>query len=561
MRERKIIIIGGVAGGASAAARLRRLDEKAEIIMLERGGYISFANCGLPYYIGQVIPERDSLLVQTPDQMKARFNLDVRIHSEVRKIEPREQWIEVKGPDGGIYRETYDELILSPGAGPLRPPIPGLSELPSFSVRNMEDIDSIYNYINTHKPKKGVVVGGGFVGLEMAENLFRLGIRVTLVEKQPQVLPPLDYEMAAIVHEHIREKGMELILGDGLKSCTKKGNSGEALLLSGRKIQTDFLVLALGVKPEVNLAKAAGLEIGRLGGIRVNEKFQTSTPHIYAIGDAIEVRDFVTGQPTLIPLAGPANKQGRMLADILCGQTRAYNGTQGTAIVQIFDLAAATTGSNEKTLVQAGLPYQVSYTHPASSATYYPGAQPLHIKLLFHPQTGKLYGGQVVGQTGVDKRIDDLAAAIRHGDTVSDLALQEYAYAPPFSSAKDPINLAGYVADNIVQGNLKVIHWQEIDRLNQTSAWILDVCTPEEYAEGHIQEAVNIPADELRGRLSEIPKDKEIVIYCKVGLRGYVAYRMLTQHGFTRVRSLSGGWLTYAPVARENALRLACTAR
>lgn len=548
---KKVLIVGGVAGGASAAARLRRLDESAEIIMFERGEYVSFANCGLPYYVGEVIAERKKLLVQTPENFKARFNIDVRVNSEVTRIFPDKKQVEVREKDGRTYIETYDYLILSPGASPVRPPIPGIEAENIFTVRTIPDVDRIKDFIEKAKPKRAVVVGGGFIGLEMAENLHARGIKTTIVELLDQVMAPLDFEMAAIVHGHIRAAGVDLVLKDGVKAFINENNlTKEVELQSGRRLPADLVVLAIGVKPEVKLAKEAGLEIGKRGGIRVNEKLQTSDPYIFAIGDAIEVKDFVTGQYTLIPLAGPANKQGRIVADVIAGRDAKYEGTQGTAIVKIFDCVAASTGANEKTLKRLGIPHAVSFTHPGSHAGYYPGSTTMSIKLIFDPETGKVLGAQIVGKEGVDKRIDVIASAIRRGDTVFDLQELELAYAPPFSSAKDPVNMAGYVAGNIITGDMPVIQWHEIENLDRQNTVILDVRTKAEYELGHIEGSVNIPVDELRTRLSEIPRDKEIVVYCQVGLRAYIATRILMQNGY-KVKNLSGGWKTYKAAMDE----------
>lgn len=544
--SKKVLIVGGVAGGASAAARLRRLDETMEIILFERGEHISYANCGLPYYIGGVITDRNHLLVQTPEGMKGRFEIDVRTQSEVTRIFPEEKRVEVQEATGRIYRESYDQLILSPGAAPVRPPIPGIAEVETFSIRNVSDIDQIKHFVDERSPQSAVVIGGGFIGLEMAENLHARGIKTTIVEMSDQVMAPLDYEMAAILHDHIFSKGVDLILEDGVQAFAKKDDKTVLTLQSGQTIETDLVILAIGVKPEIKLAKEAGLDIGELGGIKVNDKLQTSNPDIYAIGDAIEVKHFVTGQPALLPLAGPANKQGRIVADIICGRESRYNGTQGTSIAKIFDLVAASTGANEKLLRKIGIPYLVSFTHSGSNAGYYPGAMKLSTKLLFDPK-GRILGAQIVGSQGVDKRIDDIAGAIRQGGTVYDLQEFELAYAPPFSSAKDPVNMAGYVAGNILSGDMEIIHWHELQEKNPQEICLIDVRTIEERKPGFIPKSIHIPIDELRGRLEEIPRDKEIIVYCEIGLRGYLAYRILTQHGFTRVKNLSGGWQTYKP--------------
>ena len=543
---KKVLIVGGVAGGASAAARLRRLDEEMEIIIFERGEHISYANCGLPYYVSGIIAERDALLVQTPEGMQKRFGIDVRIYSEVTRIFPEEKVIEIQEVNGKLYRESYDQLILSPGAAPLRPPIPGIDDVQALVVRNVTDIDLIKRYIDEQQPQTAAVVGGGFIGLEMAENLQARGIDTTIIEMSNQVMAPLDFEMAAILHEHIFNKGVNLILEDGVKSFVKKENTTVITLQSGEQIQTDLTILAIGVKPEIKLAKEAGLTIGDLGGIKVNERLQTSDPNIFAVGDVIEVKHFVTGQAALLPLAGPANKQGRIVADVIAGRNSQYKGTQGTSIAKVFDLAAASTGANEKLLNKSGIPYEVSFTHSSSNAGYYPGSTRLSIKLIFE-RGGRILGAQIVGSQGVDKRIDDIAGVIRRQGTVYDLQELELAYAPPFSSAKDPVNMAGYVAENIINGDFRTIHWHELRKTNKENVCIVDVRTEEERKAKFIPGSLHIPIDDLRSRLSELPQNKDIVVYCEIGLRGYLAYRILTQHGFTQVKNLSGGWVTYYP--------------
>ncbi|MGE5403765.1 MAG: FAD-dependent oxidoreductase [Candidatus Saccharibacteria bacterium] len=544
----RILIVGGVAGGASAAARLRRLDEFSEIIMFERGEDISFANCGLPYYVGGVIPRRDSLLVQTPRAMKARFNIDVRTMSEVTRIDPRSQEIEVKDLVGGsVVREKYDYLILSPGAAPIKPPLPGIDLGNVFSVRNIPDCDRILMYVDANKPQRAAVIGGGFIGLEMAENLRAQGLKVSVVEMSDQVMPPLDAEMAALVHRYLRSRGIDLYLGDGAVSLDGDKLVHQLTLKSGKTLDTDIVVMGIGVNPEVKLAQEAGLTIGPAGGIEVDEFLRTSDPKIYAVGDAIQVKSFVGGQQVMIPLAGPANKQGRIAADNICGRAAKYEGTLGTSIAKLFDMSIAATGVNEKMLIKLNMNYQVSFTHPAPHATYYPGGAPMSMKLVFSPETGDLYGAQIVGFDGVDKRIDVLATAIRKGLTVLDLQELELAYAPPFSSAKDPVNMAGYVAGNIVKGDAEIVHWHEIEKLRESGSLIIDVRTPGEFHSGAIAGAVNIPVDDLRGRMNEIPKDQPVIIYCRVGLRGYIACRMLKQYGYDNVKNLSGGYLTYDP--------------
>lgn len=553
---RKVVIVGGAAGGASAAARLRRLDENAEIVLLERGEYISYASCGLPYYIGEVIPERENLLVQTPERFKAWFRIDVRTNSEVTRIFPDEKEVEVREKSGHTYREPYDYLLLAPGAAPARPPIPGVDSENVFTLRTIPDADRIKEFLEREKPSRAVVVGGGFVGIEVAENFHRKGLATTIVETLDQVLPPLDFEMAAIVHHHIRNAGIELILKDGVKAFVTAGKRVvEVELQSGRRIPADIVLLAVGVRPEVKLAKEAGLALGEHGGIVVNERLQTSDPHIFAIGDAIEVRDVVTGRSTLVPLASPANKQGRIVADIIAGREAKYEGAQGTAIVKVFNCVAAFTGANEKTLKRLGIPYNAAHTHGESHAGYYSGAAPMALKVLFDPQTGKLLGAQVVGGEGVDKRIDVLATVLRREGTVFDLQELELAYAPPFSSAKDPVNIAGYVAGNIVRGDVAVIHWHELEGLDRSRTVVLDVRTKEERQNGYIEGSLHIPVQELRARLGELPKDKEIVVYCQTGRRSYIAARILMQQGFSSVRNLSGGWKTYSLASSEQKSR------
>lgn len=536
--SKKVLIVGGVAGGASAAARLRRLDEHAQIILFERGQYISFANCGLPYYLGGVITERENLLVQTKEAMEARFNLEVRENTEVTRIHPERKEVEVLA-GGTTYKESYDYLILAPGAAPVVPPIPGIRRDNICTLRNMADVDRIKDLIVKRQPRKAVVVGGGFVGIEMAENLRETGADVTLVEAAPQIMGPMDPEIAHILEEQLQENSIQVLTGDAVSEFA--GDSQvEVVLAGGSRLPADLVILAIGVKPETRLAVEAGLAIGSRGGIQVNEYLQTSDPSIYAVGDAIEVKDLVTGVQTLIPLAGPANKQGRIAADNICGRQVKFNGAQGTSIIKVFDLTGAATGSNEKTLQRAGIPYLKSYTHTNSHAGYYPGAFTMTIKLLFSPDNGRVLGAQIVGRKGVDKRIDVLATAIRHNLTVYDLEELELAYAPPFSSAKDPVNIAGFTAANILKGDVKIKHWDELNGIAPNKYLLIDVRTDLEFAGGHPAQAVNIPLDSLRSRLAELPKDKDIYVYCKVGLRGYLACRLLEQHGFTAY-NMSGG--------------------
>jgi CoA-disulfide reductase len=544
---KKIVIVGGVAGGASAAARLRRLSEKDEIVMFERGEYISFANCGLPYYIGDVIQERSKLLVQTVDGMSKRFRIDVRNLSEVTKINRDRKTVTVKNlRTNEEYEESYNVLILSPGAKPIVPPIPGIEEAKAlFTLRNVPDTDRIRSFVDNEKPKRAVVIGGGFIGVEMAENLTERGIHVTLVEMANQVMAPIDYEMAAIVHTHMKEHGIDLILEDGVQAFENEGR--RVVLKSGRTIDTDMIILAIGVQPESQLAKEAGLELGLRGAIKVNEHLQTSDPNIFAIGDAIEVKSYVHGFETFVPLAWPANRQGRLVADYINGRDVKYNGTLGTSIAKIFDLTVAATGVNEKVLKQHGIPYEVVHVHPMSHASYYPGATQMTLKLIFDRE-GHIYGAQAVGKDGVDKRIDVIATAIKGGLTVYDLPDLELAYAPPFSSAKDPVNMAGYVASNILDGMVETVQWHEIDDIVANGGLLIDVRTPKELeARGAIPGSVNIPLDDLRDRLHELPKDQTIYVTCQVGLRGYLAARILTENGF-RAKNLDGGYKLYSSV-------------
>ena len=541
------LIIGGVAGGATVAARLRRMDEKANIILFERGKYVSYANCGLPYYIGDTINNREKLFVQTAKGFTDRFRIDIRTEQEVTAIRPDKKEVEIKNlSTGETYTETYDKLVLSPGAEPLRPGIEGIGSKKIFTLRNVPDTDTIKNYVNTENPKRAIVVGGGFIGLEMAENLHDLGIQVDVVEMANQVMAPLDFSMAAIVHRQLTDKGVGLHLEDGVSRFEEKDGGVTVHLRSGKQIATDMVLLSIGVRPETKLAKDAGLAIGERGGIAVNDYMQTSDADIYALGDAVEVRHLVTGQPALLPLAGPANKQGRIVADnIVFGNKKKYPGSIGTSIAKVFDLTVAAAGANAKLLQQNNIPYISSYTHGASHAGYYPGAVPLSIKILFAPENGKLLGAQIVGFNGVDKRIEMLAQVIQRGGTVHDLAELEHAYAPPYSSAKDPVNMAGFVAENILNKKSRIIQWRELAELPADTIRI-DVRTHDEYKLGTIPGFINIPVDELREHLDELPKEKPIVVTCAVGLRGYLAYRILVQNGFKHVRNLSGGYKTWS---------------
>lgn len=543
----KHIIIGGVAGGATAAARIRRADEGAEIVMLERGKYISYANCGLPYYIGGVISDRERLFVQTPESFGKRFNIDVRVENEVVEIQPKEHTVTIRRKDGSQYKETYDKLLLSPGASPVRPPLPGIDSEGIFTLRNVNDTDRIKTYLTTKSVKRAVVVGAGFIGLEMAENLHHAGVDVSVVEMGNQVMAPVDFSIAAHLHQHLTQKGVSLYLEQAVAAFERKGDEIRVMLKSGETIVADMVILSIGVRPETTLAKAAGLRIGETGGIWVDNYLQTSEADIYAVGDAIEFPHPITGKPWLNYLANPANRQGRIVADNMVeGNKYGYEGAIGTAIAKVFDMTVASTGLAAKRLKQLGMEYAVSVTHSGSHAGYYPDALPLTVKLVFHPKTGKLYGAQCVGYDGVDKRIDQIALLIKQGGTVYDLIRLEHAYAPPFSSAKDPIAIAGYVASNIISGAMPAITWRELLATDRNQVMLLDVRTAEEFSFGSLPGAVNIPLDDLRERMQELPKDKEIIVFCAVGLRGYLAQRILRGHGFTAVRNLIGGYKTFA---------------
>ncbi len=544
----KYVIVGGVAGGATIAARLKRNDESAKIIIIERGEYISYANCGLPYYIGGTIESRDQLFVQTVEGFINRYDVDIYTRTEVESIDRETKTITVHNLDSNKKStETYDKLILSPGAEPFRPPIEGINISSIFTLRNIPDTDKIKSYISTEKVKKAVIVGGGFIGLEMAENLHKQGIEIAIVEMAEQVMTNLDYSMASIVHSELRSKGVKLHLRETVTKFEAVNNKVMVTLKSGLVLASDMVVLSIGVKPETRLAVEAGLEIGTTGGIKVNEYLQTSDENIYALGDAIEINHLVTGQPSLIPLAGPANKQGRIAADnIIFGNKFKYSGSVGTGIAKVFDITVASAGASGKWLKKYGIDYIASFTHSNCHAGYYPDALPLSVKIMFSPLDGRLLGAQVVGYGGVDKRIDLFSQVIRQKGSVYDLMEIEHAYAPPFSSAKDPVNMAGFVADNILSGKVKIIQWKDILELNFEKDFLLDVRTNQEHRLGAIENSVNIPIDELRLRLDEIPAGKRIIIYCAVGLRGYLAYRILVQNGFQDIYNLSGGYKTYS---------------
>jgi len=542
--SKKIIIVGGVAGGASTAARLRRLDETANIIMFEKGEYISFANCGLPYYIGGVIPERAQLIVQTVEQMSHKFKIDIRNLSEVIQINRDKKCVVVKKHQTQeTYEESYDELVLSPGAKPIVPPILGIDSCDNlFTLRNIPDVDRIKAYMMEHKPQSALVIGGGFIGLEMLENLHEQGLKMTLVEASSQVMAPLDPEMVTTIHEHIREQGINLILEDGVKAFEEQGK--KVVLNSGQVISTDMIIMAIGVKPETTIAKEAGLEVTQRGSIIVDEHMRTSDASIYALGDAATVKDFVSGEQTMIPLAWPANRQGRIVADNICGRNSIYKGSLGSSVAKVFDYTVATTGNNEKTLKRLGRKYKAVHIHPGSHAGYYPGAFPIAFKMLFDPKTGEILGAQGVGMDGVEKRIDILATAIKGKLTVQDLQDIEPCYAPPYNSAKDPVNMLGYYASNIMDGLVETVQCDELDELLEESGVVLDVREEFELATGVIPHSIHIPLGELRDRINEVPKDRNIYTTCQVGLRGYVACRILMEHGY-KCANIDGGIKTY----------------
>ncbi len=547
----KVVIVGGVAGGASTSTRLRRMNEKAEIIILERGENISFANCGLPYHIGDVISEREKLLVVTPQILKDTFNIDARVRHEAISIDRKKKTVKIRDLSSGReYYEEYDKLVLSPGASPLIPPIEGTNLPGVFSLRSLPDMDKIRDFINEHEPKSAVVVGGGFIGLEIAENLQQRGLEVAIIEMLDQVMAPIDYEMAAMVHQHLDFIHIRLALGDGIQSINK--NQGLFVTLqSGKTVETDLVILSVGVRPENTLAKDARLKLGAKGAISVDAHMQTSDPDIYAIGDAVSVKNIISGTEVNLPLAGPASKQARIAADHISGKDVSFAGVQGTSIVKVFDLTVASTGLNTKQLKDIGLPFKNAVIHASNHAGYYPGASPLAFKLLFSPD-GKIYGAQIVGLEGVDKRIDVIAAAIRGGMTVYDLEELELAYAPPYGSARDPINIIGFLAGNILRGDLDTVDWDTVDSLNRSKYAMVDVRNPVELTIGMIEGSLNIPLSELRSRVKELPRSKKLVVYCQVGQRGYFAARVLSQLGF-KVVNLNGGYKTYSHAIGQQA--------
>lgn len=544
--KKKVVIVGGVAGGASAAARLRRLDENAEIVMFEKGEFISFANCGLPYYVSGEIKEQSALTLQTPKSFNARFNVDVRILSEVIAINPDEKKVTVKKVvDGTTYEESYDELVLSMGADPIRPNIKGIESNKVFTIRNIPDTLRLKEYVDYKKPQRAVVVGGGFIGLEIAENIKAVGVDVTIVEMSNQVIAPIDYDMAAEVHCHLRSKGVKLMLNSALEEIEEKGNALE-VTISGKKVETDMVVMAIGVKPESKMAVEAGIEVNSRGAIKVDSHMRTNIKNIYAIGDVIEITNFITKEKSYVPLAGPANKQGRIVADNICGLGTVYTGTQGSSVMKVFDITVASTGLNEKEAKRQGLDYGKVYTYSANHATYYPGASMMAIKTIYEKKTGKILGAQIVGRDGVDKRCDVYAVAIRANMTAYDLTNLELCYAPPYGSAKDPVNMAGYVIENTLTGKVEHICWDDLEAAKaDENGMLLDVRTEAEVANaGIIDGFINIPVDNLRERLSELDKSKTIYITCQIGLRGYIAARILSQLGH-KCKNFGGGYRFY----------------
>lgn len=544
--NKKYLIVGGVAGGATAAARIRRLTEDAEIILFEKGAYISYANCGLPYYIGGVIEERDRLFVQTPEAFGQRFNIDVRTRSEVIAIHPEKKQVTVRSAKGQEYTENYDKLLLSPGASPVVPPLPGIQSEGIFTLRNVDDTDRIKAYMTAHQVRRTVIVGGGFIGLEMAENLKHAGSQVAVVEMAPQVMGPIDYSMAALVHQHLQQQDVKLYLEQAVERFSREGDELTVYFKSGISLKADMVLLSIGVRAETRLAQEAGLKLGEMRGIWVDAYLQTSDADIYAVGDAIEYPHPITGKPWLNFLAGPANRQARIVADnMVLGNRIHYEGAIGTSIAKVFDLTVASTGLPAKRLKQMGIPYLSATIHNGSHAGYYPGSLQMAIKITFSPTDGKLYGAQIVGYDGVDTRIDQYALAIKQGATVEQLTRLEHAYAPPFSSAKDPVAISGYVAGNILSGKMTPLYWREMQQADKSQVTLVDVRTPDEYALGTIPGAINIPLDNLRERLADIPENKPVYLFCGVGLRGYLASNILKSKGYPDVRNLIGGLTTY----------------
>ena len=561
---KKVLIVGGVAGGASTAARLRRLDEDAEIIMFERDEHISFANCGLPYYLGGIIKERNNLFLQTPQRMKIEFNVEVRNFSAVTAVDPANKTVTVNSRERGTYQENYDCLVLAPGAKPLKPPIPGIEHEKILALRNVADTDAIKARLDRSEVRRALVIGGGFIGVEMAENLRHKGLAVTLVEAAPHIMAPFDSDMVVFLEREMEEQGIRLILGDGVKAFHEQENNGLAVELgSGLKLETDLVILAIGVAPDTAFLQDSGLQLGPKGHLLVNEHLQTADPSIYAVGDAVEIVDFVNGQKTAVPLAGPANLQGRIAADNIAGRSSSYQGAIGSSIIKVFNLTAAATGNNEKTLKRLGHSYKVAYAHPQAHASYYPGATPISLKLIYG-DNGQILGAQGIGAEGVDKRIDVIAAVIKLKGSVSDLVDLELCYAPPFSSAKDPVNMVAYVAENALNNIFDPITYEEYLTLDKGSVTLVDVRSDMEYKAGHLEGAINLPIEEMRTPFNELDREKPIVVYCKVGRRSYMAARILMHHGF-KVRSMGGGYTTssiqhFQPSAQEAAASLSSSA-
>lgn len=547
----KVVIVGGSAGGASAAARLRRLDEQAEIIILERGAYVSYANCGLPYYIGGVITDKADLSVQTPESLNIRLALDVRTYQEVLSIDSAAKKLQVKNlKDGSIYDMEYDKLILSPGASPFVPPINGIDDPRVFTLRDIPDTYSIRNFIDERKPKTVLVVGAGYIGLEIAENLANAGLTVTVAELSDHVIAPLDPDMAAAVEDYLEDKGIRLLLNSGISDITPK-SSCLTVTLANRELDTDMLFLGIGVRPETSLAKAAGLAVNQRSAIVVDSHMRSSNPDIYAVGDAVEVTQIVTGEKSYLPLAGPANRQGRLAADNIMGIDHSYAGSQGTAIVKLFDMTVGSTGLNETAAKKAGLDYDKIYFSGLSHAAYYPGATPMTIKVLFQRDNGRILGAQIAGYEGVDKRLDVLSVAIGHGFNHQDLVDLELAYAPPYSSAKDPVNMVGFMIQNLIEGRVRQFHWDEVSKLLNSGAQLVDTRTHLEYEEGHIKGAINLPVDELRSLIDRLDPSRPVYIYCQGGLRSYLASRILEGRGFKDVRHLAGGYGFYSIAVKK----------
>lgn len=548
----KVVIIGGVAGGATAAARIRRLDEKAQILVFEKSGYVSYANCGLPYYIGGVIEDPDALTLQTPESFWKRFQIEMRVRHEVIAINPEKQTVKVKNLNTGeTFEESYDKLLIATGAKPVWPDLPGIGSEKLFTLRTVEDTFRIREFVEKNQPKSVVLAGGGYIGLELAENFREMGMDVTIVQRPKQLMNPLDSDMAAFVHGKMRSRGVKLMLGHGVTGFEENQTGIRVLLKDGETLEADMAILAIGVTPDSHLAREAGLELGLKGSIVVNDRMETSAPNIYAAGDAVEVKHYITGEKALISLAGPANRQGRIAADNICGGDSRYPGSQGSSVLKVFDMTVAATGINERTAKSLGIDYDKVYLSPANHAGYYPGGKLMTMKVIFEKKTWKLLGAQIVGYEGVDKRIDVLATAMYAGITALQLKELDLAYAPPYSSAKDPVNMAGFMIENIAEGRLKQFFTEDVETLPRDGSVIrLDTRTPGEYHRGHIEGFINIPVDELRDRLSELDKNKKVYIICQSGLRSYIAYRILTQEGYD-CRNFSGGFRLYETVTGD----------